>query len=49
MDDVIERRCALGEHVGNVEHHLLQDLGEKDTESVSAVAEYLVESAARDY
>jgi hypothetical protein len=28
-DDAVEGRCALGEHVSDVELHLLQGLGEK--------------------
>jgi hypothetical protein len=48
-DDVVKRRCALGEHVGNVELHLLQGRCEKDVEPASTVDEYLVESGARDY
>jgi hypothetical protein len=48
-DDVVEGRSALGEHVGDVELHLLQGLGEKDVEPASTVDEDLVESGARDY
>jgi hypothetical protein len=48
-DDVVERRSALGEHVGDAELHLLQGLGEKDIESASTVDEDHVESEARDY
>jgi hypothetical protein len=48
-DDAIERRCTLGEHVGDVELHLLLGLGEKDIEPASTVDEYLVEFGARDY
>jgi hypothetical protein len=35
--------------VSDVEHHLLQGLGEKDIEPAPTVDEYLVESGARDY
>jgi hypothetical protein len=35
--------------VSNVEHNLLQGLGEKDIEPASTVDEYLVESGACDY
>jgi hypothetical protein len=48
-DDVVERRCALGEHVSDVELHLLQGLGEKNVEPAPTVDEYLIESGARDY
>jgi hypothetical protein len=48
-DDAVEGRSALGEHVGDVEFHLLQGLGEKDIERASTVDEDLVESGARDY
>jgi hypothetical protein len=42
-DDAVERRSALGEHISDVELHLLQDLGEKDVEPAPTVDEYLVE------
>jgi hypothetical protein len=48
-DDAVERRCALGEHVSNVELYLLQGLGEKDIEPAPTIDEYLVESGACDY
>jgi hypothetical protein len=49
MDDAVERRCALGEHVSDVELHLLQSFGEKDVEPASTIDGYVVESGARDY
>jgi hypothetical protein len=48
-DDAVERLCALGEHVSNVELHLLQGFGEKDVEPASTIDEHLVEFGARDY
>jgi hypothetical protein len=48
-DDAVERRCALSEHVSDVELHLLQGLGEEDIEPTPTNDEYLVESGARDY
>jgi hypothetical protein len=48
-DDAVEGRGALGEHVGDVELHLLQGLGEKDVEPASTIDEDLVELGARDH
>jgi hypothetical protein len=36
-DDAVERRSALAEHVGDVELHFLQGLGEKDVEPASTI------------
>jgi hypothetical protein len=49
VNDVVEGRVALGEHVSDVELHFLQGLGEKDVEPASTVDEHLVEFGARDH
>ena len=48
-DDAIEWRVGLGEHVGDVEAHLLESLGEQYVESAAAVVEYFGEPRAIDY
>lgn len=45
-DDPIEQRVRWGEHIGDVEAHLLQSLGEQYIETATTIDEYFSKSGA---